>query len=92
MSVDRHVTSADMEIFYLNFLDTISWVVGDLKVATLKPLSVTNKSVDSRTATERHNSSAQVARSGRSRTDAVICNIKGLISLRKHMCHECLLQ
>ena len=42
----------------------------------LKPLSVTNNSFDSRSATASHmghNSSAHVVRSGSSQTDAVIC-------------------
>ena len=45
-------------------------------ISALKPLSVTNNSVGSRTATASQvgqNSSAYIARSGRSRTDAVIC-------------------
>ena len=46
-----------------------------------KPLSFKNNSVCLRTAVESHvshKSSAHVARSGRLRTDAVICNWKGL--------------
>ena len=52
----------------------------------LKPLPVTNNSVSSRTYAASHvghNSCAHVIRSSSSRTDAVICNWKGLAGFRQ---------
>ena len=54
-------------------------------LSAIKPLSVTNNNVSWWTATASHvghNSNAHVARSGRLRTDAVICNWRGLNRVR----------
>ena len=62
------------------------WLFLEKYLNTFKPLSLTNDSVGSQTDAVSHvghNSSDLVACSGRSWTDAVICNWKGLYLLER---------